>query len=108
MRAGVISDFDSKSMTPCLSASTSPCSARVRDAAPPPPRCASSRAGRGLGRFAVRERGQDLMEYTLLLAFVTLGIAAILVSAGQSVNSIWTTANSHLEKGHEYAKEHGK
>jgi Flp pilus assembly pilin Flp len=48
------------------------------------------------------------MEYTLLLAFVTLGIAAILVSAGQSVNSIWTTANSHLEKGHEYAKEHGK
>ena len=60
-----------------------------------------------LWRFLIRECGQDVVEYTLLLAFVTLGIAAILVGMGQSINSVWTTTNSHLEKGHAYAYGEG-
>jgi Flp pilus assembly pilin Flp len=42
------------------------------------------------------ERGQDLIEYTLLLAFVALASAALFISAGGSVNTIWSVANSQL------------
>jgi Flp pilus assembly pilin Flp len=40
--------------------------------------------------------GQDLIEYTLLMAFVALGSAALFISAGTSVSSIWSTTNSQL------------
>lgn len=42
------------------------------------------------------ESGQDLIEYTLLLAFVALVSAAIFIGAGQSASTIWTVANNHL------------
>lgn len=42
------------------------------------------------------EQGQDLIEYTLLLAFVALASAALFVSAGGSVKSIWSGANDNL------------
>lgn len=42
------------------------------------------------------EEGQDLIEYTLLLAFVALASAALFIGAGQSVNAIWTAANTLL------------
>ena len=42
------------------------------------------------------EQGQDLIEYTLLLAFVALASAALFISAGGSVSSIWTNANGNL------------
>jgi len=47
-------------------------------------------------RFLIDEEGQDLIEYTLLLAFVALASAALFISAGGSINSIWTTANATL------------
>jgi len=47
-------------------------------------------------RFLIDERGQDLIEYTLLLAFVALASAALFISAGGSVNTIWSVANSRL------------
>jgi len=47
-------------------------------------------------RFWNEEDGQDLVEYTLLLAFVALASAALFIGAGTSVSSIWTTANSRL------------
>ena len=44
-----------------------------------------------------REReGQDLIEYTLLLAFVCLASAALFINAGQSISGIWSTASSSL------------
>jgi Flp pilus assembly pilin Flp len=46
--------------------------------------------------FLGAEEGQDLVEYTLLLAFVALGSAALFISAGRSVSGIWSTANSRL------------
>ena len=46
--------------------------------------------------FFVEESGQDLIEYTLLLAFVALVSAAIFIQAGQSARGIWTVAQSHL------------
>jgi Flp pilus assembly pilin Flp len=47
-------------------------------------------------RFLQDEQGQDLIEYTLLLAFVCLASAALFISVGGSVGGIWTTANTDL------------
>ena len=46
--------------------------------------------------FVRDERGQDLIEYTLLLAFVALASAALFIGAGSAVSGIWTKANSRL------------
>jgi Flp pilus assembly pilin Flp len=46
--------------------------------------------------FLKDEQGQDLIEYTLLMAFIALASAAIFISAGSSVTKIWSTANSQL------------
>lgn len=46
--------------------------------------------------FVSDDQGQDLIEYTLLLAFVALASAALFISAGGSVNAIWSVANSQL------------
>lgn len=46
--------------------------------------------------FLRDEEGQDLIEYTLLMAFIALASAAIFVSAGTSVNSIWQNASNQL------------
>ncbi len=46
--------------------------------------------------FAKDEQGQDLIEYTLLLAFVCLASATLFINAGRSVAGIWTAANSRL------------
>ena len=44
-------------------------------------------------RFIREEEGQDLVEYTLLLAFVCLASAALFINAGKSMATIWTDAN---------------
>ncbi len=49
-----------------------------------------------LNRFLRDEQAQDLIEYTLLLAFVCLASAALFISAGGSVAGIWSTANGDL------------
>ena len=46
--------------------------------------------------FVKDEQGQDLIEYTLLMAFIALASAAIFVNAGNSVNAIWKSASSQL------------
>jgi Flp pilus assembly pilin Flp len=47
-------------------------------------------------KFWQDESGQDLIEYTLLLAFVALASASLFISAGNSVSGIWSTASSNL------------
>lgn len=46
--------------------------------------------------FVDQETGQDLIEYTLLLAFVVLSSAALVISAGVTIGSLWTKADSRL------------
>jgi Flp pilus assembly pilin Flp len=41
-----------------------------------------------LNGFLRNEEGQDLSEYTLLLAFVCLASAALFISAGGSISGI--------------------
>lgn len=47
-------------------------------------------------RFLHEEEGQDMVEYTLLLAFVCLASAALFIGAGSAVQGIWKTANTTL------------
>ncbi len=47
-------------------------------------------------KFWNDENGQDLIEYTLLMAFVALASAALFLGAGGSISGIWTTSNSQL------------
>jgi len=49
-----------------------------------------------LRNFWNDEQGQDLIEYTLLLAFVALASAALFIGAGGSVKGIWNITNSQL------------
>jgi Flp pilus assembly pilin Flp len=49
-----------------------------------------------LTAFWKDESGQDLIEYTLLLAFVALASAALFIGAGNSVQGIWSVTNSQL------------
>jgi len=42
------------------------------------------------------QSGQDVVEYTLLLAFVALASAALFIGAGGSVNGIWAATNTFL------------
>jgi Flp pilus assembly pilin Flp len=47
-------------------------------------------------RFIKEEEGQDLIEYTLLMAFVALASAAIFIGAGNNMKTIWNNANATL------------
>ncbi len=42
------------------------------------------------------DQGQDLIEYTLLMAFVALASAALFIGAGGSIKGIWSVSNSQL------------
>jgi Flp pilus assembly pilin Flp len=46
--------------------------------------------------FLADDQGQDLIEYTLLMAFVALASAALFIGAGGSIKGIWSTTNSQL------------
>ena len=46
--------------------------------------------------FMNDEQGQDLIEYTLLMAFVALAAAALFLGAGGSIKGIWTASNTQL------------
>ena len=49
-----------------------------------------------LKNFLREESGQDLIEYTLLLAFVALASASLFLSAGNSVATIWQSGSTQL------------
>jgi Flp pilus assembly pilin Flp len=46
--------------------------------------------------FFREEDGQDLVEYSLLLAFIALAAVAVLGSVKNSVSTIWFRINSQL------------
>ena len=54
-------------------------------------------------RFVRDEQGQDLVEYTLLLAFVCLASAALFINAGNSLAGIWTQSNKVVSNANSVA-----
>jgi Flp pilus assembly pilin Flp len=55
-------------------------------------------------RFVRDEQGQDLIEYTLLLAFVCLASAALFIGAGNTMAGIWSSTNGILVNANSLAK----
>ena len=53
--------------------------------------------------FWKEDEGQDLIEYTLLLAFVALVAAGLFIQAGNVTAGIWGTANSMLTSANKAA-----
>jgi len=49
-----------------------------------------------IGGFISDETGQDLVEYSLLIAFIALAGAAMFIGMSGSVNTIWSAANNKL------------
>jgi Flp pilus assembly pilin Flp len=49
-----------------------------------------------LKTFWANEQGQDLMEYTLLMAFIALASAGLFLGAGGSVKGLWVSSNNQL------------
>jgi Flp pilus assembly pilin Flp len=49
-----------------------------------------------LKNLIANEQGQDLIEYTLLMAFVALASAALFIGAGSSIKGIWSATNTRL------------
>ncbi len=45
-------------------------------------------------RFWAQEQGQDVTEFSLLLAFVVLAVSAIFLVSMSSVTGIWVSANT--------------
>jgi Flp pilus assembly pilin Flp len=54
-------------------------------------------------KFALRfwrdEKGQDLVEYALLLSLLAIAAVAGLGPLANTVNNVWTTTNSALSNG---------
>ena len=49
------------------------------------------------------ESGQDMVEYSLLMAFVCLASAAMFIGVGKTVASIWATTNVSLSQAYSAA-----
>lgn len=56
-----------------------------------------------LREFWKDEQGQDLIEYTLLMAFVALASAALFKGAGGAIKGIWSSTSSQLTQANSSA-----
>ena len=56
-------------------------------------------------QFVREEEGQDLVEYTLLLAFVCLASAALFIGAGKSMANIWSDTNVIIDNAGQVANK---
>jgi Flp pilus assembly pilin Flp len=50
----------------------------------------------GVRRFWEEEQGQDMVEYSLLLAFIALAAVGLLTGVKTQIKGIWSTINSTL------------
>lgn len=53
---------------------------------------------RWLDRFFKEQDGQDLIEYSLLIAFIALACVAVLGFGHPAIQGVWTTSNSRLSQ----------
>ena len=51
-------------------------------------------------KFWQDEQGQDMVEYSLLLAFVCLASAALFIGVGQNVAAIWGYTSSAMSQAY--------
>ncbi|HXE12302.1 MAG TPA: Flp family type IVb pilin [Bryobacteraceae bacterium] len=53
--------------------------------------------------FLMEEDGQDLVEYSLLLAFIALAAVAVLSNVKTQINGLWSTVNGKLSSANSAA-----
>jgi Flp pilus assembly pilin Flp len=58
---------------------------------------------RTLREFLCADAGQDLVEYSLLLAFMVIVSAALVFYNGDAVAGIWGVNTNNLKSGNELA-----
>ena len=51
-----------------------------------------------------RERGQSLIEYSILLVWTCLAMIAVIHGAGQALKGSWTAANNDLVQANTVSK----
>jgi Flp pilus assembly pilin Flp len=44
------------------------------------------------------ERGQDLIEYSILISFVAIAVVGLFIGPGKDVKNIWVVSNNQLTK----------
>ncbi len=49
-----------------------------------------------LQAFWQEEDGQDLVEYSLLLAFIALAAVALLTGVGKNIQTVWSNINTQV------------
>jgi Flp pilus assembly pilin Flp len=54
-----------------------------------------------LKSIACDESGQDLVEYSLLLAFICLASAALILGMGGDITKLWSVVNNRLAAANE-------
>ena len=54
--------------------------------------------------FLQDEQGQDLVEYSLLLAFLGLGAVVVLGNSKKAINNLWASINGQLANADKAAK----
>ena len=52
---------------------------------------------RWLINFWLEEKGQDLIEYSLLITFIAIACLALIGAGQPSVRAIWTTGDNSLK-----------
>jgi Flp pilus assembly pilin Flp len=60
---------------------------------------------REMKRLVRLDNGQDLIEYTLLLAFVAIISSALFILSGQGAAGIWNQTNNNLNQGIKLASQ---
>ena len=55
--------------------------------------------------FWNEEQGQDLIEYSLLMAFIALASAALFTSTGTSIAKIWKNTSTQLNTAASYTNQ---
>ena len=56
--------------------------------------------------FLAHEDGQDLIEYTLLIAFIALASAALFMRTGENVKGVWENGNRVLRTANRALRSH--
>jgi len=52
-----------------------------------------------IGRILAGSRGQDIVEYALLMGFLVLGSAALYIEASDAIDQIWINITTRLAGG---------
>lgn len=53
--------------------------------------------------FVREEQGQDLIEYSLLIAMIALSCTAIMLGTGNTIPGVWVTADATLVNAATYS-----